>query len=94
MNVPNTVLLRMGINVVLDLTFGAIPVFGDIFDFVFKANERNIRLLDAYHMEPHRTVTRSRWVMVGVFAAIGLVLAIAVVIVVKLTALLWTAITA
>lgn len=39
------VLLQMGVNTGLDLTVGAIPIFGDIFDFAFKANRKNFALL-------------------------------------------------
>lgn len=42
---PRRLLVRMGFNVILDLTLGAIPLIGDIFDFAFKANRRNIALL-------------------------------------------------
>jgi hypothetical protein len=38
--------LKMLGNVALDFFLGAIPVIGDVFDLVFKANERNIRLLE------------------------------------------------
>ncbi|MCE9681977.1 DUF4112 domain-containing protein [Halomonas alkalisoli] len=46
--VPTRVLRRMVLNVMLDTLVGVIPVFGDIFDFAFKANLRNARLMDAY----------------------------------------------
>ena len=38
-------------NVVLDATIGSIPILGNIFDFTYKANERNIRMLRRYHEE-------------------------------------------
>ena len=31
----------------LELIIGALPVAGDLFDFAFEANERNVRLLEA-----------------------------------------------
>ncbi|MBI3118266.1 MAG: DUF4112 domain-containing protein [Candidatus Hydrogenedentes bacterium] len=40
----------MVINVILDALLGAIPVLGDVFDFVYKANRRNLVLL---HIEPN-----------------------------------------
>jgi hypothetical protein len=46
--VPSSVLTRMVLNVALDAVIGAIPVLGDVFDFAFKANLRNARLMDAY----------------------------------------------
>ncbi|MEQ8659160.1 MAG: DUF4112 domain-containing protein [Hyphomicrobiales bacterium] len=36
---------RMAINTGLDVTIGAIPLFGDFFDLAFKANNRNVSLL-------------------------------------------------
>jgi len=43
--VPQAVAARMAANVLLDTTLGAIPLVGDAFDAVFKANTRNIKLL-------------------------------------------------
>ena len=43
--VPKTVAARMAANVLLDLGVGAIPIVGDAFDAVFKANTRNLKLL-------------------------------------------------
>ena len=43
--VPKRVLARMGLNVLIDMLLGAIPVVGDLFDVGFKANRRNIALL-------------------------------------------------
>jgi hypothetical protein len=46
--VPKTVAARMMANVLLDIGLGAIPLLGDLFDVAFKANTRNLRLLDPY----------------------------------------------
>lgn len=45
LGLPPGVILRMGANVGLDFAVGSIPVAGDLFDFGFKANRRNINLL-------------------------------------------------
>lgn len=39
------ILYKMTGNIMVDLLFGSIPVIGDIFDFRFRANIRNIRLM-------------------------------------------------
>lgn len=44
-------MLRMMGNLMLDAMVGAIPLFGDLFDFGFKANRRNVDLLKAYYAE-------------------------------------------
>jgi hypothetical protein len=43
--VPKVTLLRMGANIGIDFLLGAIPGLGDLFDFVWKSNERNMDLL-------------------------------------------------
>ena len=42
-------MLRMMGNVVLDTVIGIIPIAGDLFDFGFKANRRNVDLLRKYY---------------------------------------------
>ncbi len=46
-----SLLLRMLGNVLLDYLVGSIPVIGDIFDFGFKANQRNLSLAQKYLTE-------------------------------------------
>ena len=41
-------LARMLGNVATDFAVGAIPLIGDVFDFAFKANRRNARLLERH----------------------------------------------
>jgi hypothetical protein len=52
--VPARVILRMVLNVAIDLVFGAVPVAGDVFDFLYEENMKNMRLL-----EKHRDRTRA-----------------------------------
>src|ERR1700754_3410740 len=40
------VLARMALNIVLDSVIGTIPILGDLFDLMFKANQRNLKLLE------------------------------------------------
>lgn len=42
---PKRLLLRMLANLAVDGTIGAIPLVGDAFDVMFRANRRNMRLL-------------------------------------------------
>lgn len=48
---PASLLARMGLNVAADTLLGAIPLVGFLFDFVFKANQRNLALLRRHLME-------------------------------------------
>lgn len=43
--VPHSVLVRMLLNVAIDVVIGCLPVLGDLFDFAWKANRRNLTLI-------------------------------------------------
>ena len=45
LGVPRPVLLRMLGNVAIDGMIGAVPVAGDVFDVLWRANRRNVRIL-------------------------------------------------
>jgi hypothetical protein len=45
------VVLRMAFNILIDTVVGAIPVLGNVFDFTFKSNERNVALLRRHYAE-------------------------------------------
>lgn len=45
------VLARMVVNIAIDASIGSIPVAGDLFDFVFKANQRNMKLMNEHYVE-------------------------------------------
>ena len=47
----NKVVVLMCINIVLDALIGGIPVIGQIFDFFFKANSRNLNLMREHYLE-------------------------------------------
>ena len=42
---PRLLLARMLVNVMLEGAVGAVPVAGDAFDVLFRANRRNVALL-------------------------------------------------
>jgi hypothetical protein len=44
---PAVVIVRMLINLGLDMLLGIVPLLGDAADFLFKANDKNLRLLEA-----------------------------------------------
>ncbi len=70
---PKIVILRMITNTLLDITIGAIPFLGDVFDFIFKANSKNMALFRQFAEQPAQSTTR-HWIFIGAVAAIfGLV---------------------
>lgn len=70
LGVPRMILGRMIINMMVETVLGAIPVAGDIFDFVWKANKRNVALLKDYQYQPQQTYRRS--VMQNILFILGL----------------------
>jgi len=59
-DVPPAVVMRMGFNVLLDITIGSIPLLGDIFDVGWKANNKNAELLDEHRAEAQKTERHSK----------------------------------
>jgi hypothetical protein len=78
--VPSITLVRMAANILLETTLGAIPVAGDIFHVVWKANRRNYRLLIREKEQPGFNTGRD-WMFLAVIvltaiAAVGIPIAI------------------
>lgn len=46
--VPTVVLFRMLLNIIVDVLVGAIPLLGDVFDFFWRSNRRNLDLIERY----------------------------------------------
>jgi hypothetical protein len=59
LGVPFLVILRMVMNMIIEGMIGVIPFVGDIFDFIFKSNRRNVRLMKSYLEDPEETASRS-----------------------------------
>jgi hypothetical protein len=60
MDVPRPLLVRMGTNLVIDVVVGAVPILGDLFDAGFKANMRNLALLEQHVNRPVASTRSSR----------------------------------
>jgi len=57
---PRIVLMRMAFNVGVEGVVGIVPFAGDLFDAAWKANQRNVRLLDAWIERPKKAERSSR----------------------------------
>lgn len=69
---PLVILMRMAINVLIETAVGVIPVVGDLFDFVWKANQRNVQLLEDHLNNPRKVQRQSTLVVVGLIAGMAL----------------------
>jgi len=69
--VPRAVAARMAANVLLDTALGAIPFVGDAFDVFFKANTRNLKLLQ--QVQEQRTQKREveTWRSIAFLGVLG-----------------------
>lgn len=74
---PGPVLARMALNVGIDTLVGAIPIGGDLFDFAWKSNVKNVRLLETWLARPAPTHRASGAVVAAVI--LGLLVAAAAV---------------
>lgn len=86
-------LLRMMLNIAIELVVGVIPVVGDLFDFIWKANQKNMALIERHlpAQSPRRSARRRLSIASGVLiACVLLVLVGLVVAIVKLLIALFT----
>jgi len=61
---PGVVILRMIFNSLIDFIIGSIPFLGDLFDFVWKSNTKNMKLFRQYAEEPAASTTK-HWIFIG-----------------------------
>jgi HAMP domain-containing protein len=71
---PLSVLARMAGNILLDTLAGTVPVLGDVFDLGFKANRRNLRILEQYANAPEHTRRASRGMLAAAAGLVALVI--------------------
>jgi hypothetical protein len=76
MRLPLVVQARMVLNAGIDLLIGLVPVLGDLADIGWKANLKNLELLER-HARPGLPPSRGDYLFVGV--CVGLLVLIAVV---------------
>jgi hypothetical protein len=62
---PGPVVGRMVLNTLLDLVVGIVPILGDLFDFAFKSNTRNLELFRRYAADPGASTREHRVVVLG-----------------------------
>ena len=74
LGVPRVVQLRMILNVAIDGLLGALPFIGDLFDFVWKANDKNMVLLE-HHAVQERRAAPGDWLFVTALTLVVVVIA-------------------
>lgn len=88
--VPKIIMLRMLFNGLLDALIGVVPLAGTVGDVFFRANTRNLALLER-HARPGVQPSRSDYVFVLVIAALfGMIVLVPVVLAVWVAIYFWT----
>lgn len=72
MGLPAQTLGRMGGNILLDVLSGMVPVLGDLFDVGWKANSRNVALIEKHMAAP--APSRAADKIFSIVVIVGLVL--------------------
>jgi hypothetical protein len=82
---PPVIIARMGLNILIDNVLDAIPVFGNFLDIFWRANSKNVALVDQYLMNPTRAAQTSKWVLASALAVAVGVVAVSVYLIVMVT---------
>jgi hypothetical protein len=73
LGIPKAVIGRMLLNIGTDAALGSVPLAGDVFDAAWRANSKNVALLEKAVTEPRETGRRSTWLLVAVGVAVFLI---------------------
>ena len=72
--VPYVTLVRMAVNVGLEIAVGAVPLVGDVFIIAWKANRRNYALMTRHLRQPHRHTGRDWAFLLGLLGVVLVIL--------------------
>ena len=76
LRIPRVIQLRMIFNVAIDALVGLLPIAGDAFDVVWKANDRNLALLERHAYEQRPPSTGDWLFVVGLIALLVVIAAV------------------
>ena len=93
LRVPQIVIARMSLNLLINGTVGAIPIIGDLFSIWFRSHARNAELLRRAATQPHRETQEARLYVAGIICGTVVLLLLAIAAVFWVVVKLWAAIT-
>jgi hypothetical protein len=67
---PASTVVRMLANIGIDTVVGSVPVLGDMFDVGWRANMRNVELLEGHLGSPAESKPANRWVVIAAIVAL------------------------
>ena len=89
LDVPQIVITRMSVNLLINGTIGAIPILGDLFSVWFRSHARNAELLRRAATQPYRETQQARLYVAGIIAGTVVLLVLAIVAVLWIVMKLW-----
>jgi len=81
LRLPQIIVARMSLNLLINGVVGAIPIAGDLFSIWFRSHARNAELLRRAVAQPYRETQQARLYVVGIIGGTVVVLLLAVTIV-------------
>ncbi len=92
LHVPQVVMMRMSLNLLINGTIGAIPILGDLFSIWFRSHARNADLLRRAATQPYRETQQARLYVAGIIGGTVVLLLLAIAAVLWIVVKLWAAI--
>jgi hypothetical protein len=92
LQVPQIVIARMSLNLLINGTIGAIPILGDLFSIWFRSHARNAELLRRAATQPHQETQQARIYVVCIITGTVLLLLLAIAAICWIVVKLWAAI--
>ena len=92
LQVPQIVIARMSLNLLINGTVGAIPVAGDLFSVWFRSHARNADLLRLAATEPYRETRQARLYVAGIIGGTAMLLLLSIALILWIVVRLWASI--
>ena len=92
LRVPQIVIARMSVNLLINGTVGAIPIFGDLFSIWFRSHARNAELLRRAATQPYRETQQAKLYIAAIIIGTVILLLAAIAAVLWAVVKLWAAI--
>jgi len=92
LHVPQIVIARMSLNLLINGAVGAIPVVGDLFSIWFRSHARNAELLRRAMTQPYQETQQAMRYVAGIIGGTVVLLLLAITAVLWIVVKLWAAI--
>ncbi|MBK1988726.1 DUF4112 domain-containing protein [Sphaerospermopsis aphanizomenoides BCCUSP55] len=93
LGVSRATLGRMIVNIIVDALVGAIPMLGELFDFAWRANNYNLKLLEDYLQSPGAKKEADKGFIILLFCGLLLLAIVLIALPVIVIGMIWKALT-